>query len=196
MIVAIGGSASVGKTTLAATLLARLALSEVAHVDDVVPAVEAVEGPNFIASTPCVWTRPADWLCDELIRWTARLHPRIDGLVAELGDRCGGVVEGEGIDPRVAQPWDPRFVRVVYVIETDPGVLYRTFAGRTSGARFLALSPEERDRVVEMNRRYGLWLREAAETQHQPWVSSQPWTTLPERALEALGFGLARGRRC
>lgn len=188
MIVAIGGSASVGKTRLAATLLTRLGLSEAMHVDDLVPAVEAIEGPSFISSTPKVWRRPAGWLCAELVRWTARLHPHIDGLVADLVARGGGVIEGEGIDPRVAKNWAPDVVRVVYVIETDPGVLYGTFAGRSSGSRFLALEPAERDGVVEMNRRYGHWLREAADAHEHPWVSSQPWETLPERTLEALRF--------
>jgi hypothetical protein len=41
--------------------------------------------------------------------------------------------------------------------------------------------------VVEMNLRYGQWLRDAAEDEQQPWVSSQPWTTLPDRVLDALG---------
>lgn len=186
MIVAIGGSASVGKTTLAAALLALLGLSEVVHVDDVVPTVEAAEGPSFISSTPGVWMRPADWLCAELVRWTARLHPHIHRLVGDVVACGGGVIEGEGIDPRVARMWDPDVARVVYVIETDPGVLYGTFAGRTSGSRFLALEPAERDGVVEMNRRYGRWLREAAEAHQHPWVSSQPWETLPERTLAAL----------
>jgi hypothetical protein len=186
MVVAIGGSASVGKTTLAAVLAARLGLTEVVHVDDVVAVLVADEGPSFIASTPGVWTRPADWLCEELVRWTARLHPHIDGLVTDLLNRGGGVIEGEGIDPRVSGSWDPELVRVVYVIETDPGVLYRTFAARSSGPRFLALPAHERARVVQMNRRYGRWLRTTAETHKQTWVRSQPWATLPERVSEAL----------
>jgi hypothetical protein len=169
-------------------LAARLGLGDAVHVDDVVPAVEASDGPNFIASTPGVWTRPADWLCAELVRWTAQLHPHIDHLVADLGDRGGGLIEGQGIEPRLADGGDPEVVRVVYVIETDPGVLHSTFAGRSSGSRFLALAPAERRGVVEMNRRYGVWLRDAAETRQQPWVSSQPWRNLPERALKALGL--------
>jgi hypothetical protein len=187
VIVAIGGSASVGKTTLGAVLAARLGLGDAVHVDDVLPAVEASDGPNFIASIPGVWTRPADWLCAELVRWTARLHPYIDRLVADLVSRGGGLIEGQGIDPRAAGSWDPAAVRVVYVIETDPGVLDRTFAGRASAHRYLALGPAERRAVVEMNRRYGLWLREAADTHQQPWVASQPWESLPERVMEALG---------
>jgi 2-phosphoglycerate kinase len=187
VIVAIGGSASVGKTTLASKLSGRLGPKDVVHVDDIRLLLEADNrGPNFIESTPDVWHRSPDWLRDQLIQWTSRLHPHIDRLLAELGKRGGGVIEGEGIDPRVAQSWSTDVVRVVYVIETDPQVLYRTFAGRASGHRFLALSPAERDGVVEMNRRYGLWLQESADTHRQPWVSSQPWATLAERALRAL----------
>jgi hypothetical protein len=186
-VLAIGGSASVGKTTLAADLADRLGLSNVAHVDDVIPEFEADVRPSFLVSTPSVWCRSADWLRDELVEWTARLHPHIECLVSDALGRGGGTIEGEGIGPRIARRWDGDVVRVVYVVETDPDVLYRTFAGRTTGARFLALSDTERRGVVEMNRRYGEWLRTAADAHGQPLVSSQPWTTLPERTLEATG---------
>lgn len=69
-------------------------------------------------------------------------------------------------------------------IEADPEVLHGTFARRSSG--FRALSAEERDGVVEMNRRYGLWLRSIADAHGQPWVASRPWPTLCERVLQAI----------
>jgi hypothetical protein len=186
VIIAIGGSASVGKTTLAATLADTLGINDVAHVDDLVPDVERSSDPSFISSTPDVWRRPGSWLCDQLIEWTLCLHPRIEQLVIDLTSRGGGIIEGEGIDPRLASRWPADALRVVYIVETDPSVLDRTFAARSSGTRFLALSPTERAGVVEMNLRYGRWLRDSADAQGQPSVRSQPWATLADRALEAL----------
>lgn len=184
-VLAIGGSASVGKTTLAADLVRRMDRSHVLHVDDALPAVEAAKGPSFMDS-PNVWRRPPELLRDDLVEWTAHLHSHVDDRVSDLVRRGGGVVEGEGIDPRIARTWDPAVIRVVYVVEPDPRVLYRTFAERTTGHRFLALSSAERDGVVEMNRLYGEWLRAAADAHGQPWVTSRPWTSLPERVLQKL----------
>jgi hypothetical protein len=72
------------------------------------------------------------------------------------------------------------------VIETDPGLLRDTFAGRASGDGFLALSDVEQATVVDVNRRYGLWLRDVAEEHDQPWLHARPWDTLPSRARDAM----------
>jgi hypothetical protein len=180
-VIAIGGGASTGKTTLAAALAARLGMTDVAHVDDLGPALEAEQGPNFIATTPGVWRRPPEWLCDQLVQWTAGLHPHIEHAAGALGH--GGIIEGEGIDPRLTRAW-----RVVYVIETDAARLHDTFATRPGGHRFRALAPAEQRGVVAMNRRYGLWLRDTAEAAGQPWIPSHPWSTAVDRALAALGL--------
>jgi hypothetical protein len=74
----------------------------------------------------------------------------------------------------------------VRVLAIGGSAIYRTFAERTTGHRFLALSSAERDGVVEMNRLYGEWLRAAADAHGQPWVTSRPWTSLPERVLQKL----------
>jgi hypothetical protein len=75
--------------------------------------------------------------------------------------------------------------RPVYVIETDENVLWGTFASRSSAPRFLALTRAQQRTVVEMNRRYGVWLRDVAEAAGQPWVASQPLETLAERIVVA-----------
>ena len=189
VVIAIGGSASVGKTTLARELAQLLRIDRVAHVDDTRSAGCA---PSFLETTPDVWTRPAAWLCETLIAETRAFH---SGIAAEIEARLvepgSGIVEGEGVEPRLLRRWDPARVRAVYVIEDDPARLHETFAQRASGARFLALAEDEQRAVVEMNRRYGAWLRREAEGHHQAWVPSQPWPTLAERALAAIG-GYAR----
>lgn len=186
MIIAVGGSASVGKTTLATALASRLGLEQIVHVDDIAAGHEQDVASSFISATPDVWRRSADWRHEQLLRWTAGLHPRIGQVIDELvGDR-GGVVEGEGIEPRLLRRWEADLVRVVYIVETDATVLHDTFATRPSDGQYLALPAVDQAALVEMNLRYGRWLRDTAEAHQQPWVSSQPWTTLPDRALDAL----------
>lgn len=188
MIVAIGGSASVGKTSVAAELAGTLGLDAIVHVDDIAADHERDVAPSFISSTADVWRRPADWRHDRLIEWTARLHPRVEQVIGDLLCGEGGVVEGEGIEPRLLRRWPADLVKVVYIIETDPDLLHRTFASRPSSARFRALPAVEQDAVVDMNLRYGRWLRHSADAHRQPWVSSRPWATLSRRLRDALGL--------
>jgi hypothetical protein len=182
MIVAVGGSASVGKSTAAVEVADMLHLDDVVHVDDLSLKVQAAGSAHFLDELDRPWLEPAETLTSRLVEWTSRLHPAIAVAVQSLGD--GGVVEGEGVDPRVA--W-PVHVCPVYVIEPSREVLAETFARRSSAARFPALSAGEQRTVVEMNWRYGAWLRWQAEEARQPWVPSQPFDTLAPRIVEALG---------
>ncbi len=185
-VLAIGGSASVGKTTLASRIVERLHLDCVVHVDELSARAAVSGGPSFIDTTPNVWTKPVIWLRDALIASTRSLRPvitaEIDAMVAH---GAGGVIEGEGLEPQLFRRWPDSLVRPVYVIEDDAPRLHETFARRESGARFLALPGREQEAVVEMNRAYGLWLRRQAERYAQPWVAAYPWETLPDRALRS-----------
>ena len=111
-------------------------------------------------------------------------HPLIIETVEKLAP-TGGVLEGEGIDPRLAVGL-PADMSAVYVIESNPKRLRRTFEARTSRTDFGSLTSSEQRTVVEMNRLYAQWLRTAADETGQPWVPSQPWRTLPDRILAAI----------
>jgi hypothetical protein len=188
LVVALGGSASAGKTTCAAELSRLLGLREVVHVDNLSRRLQRDTGPHFLDTLEAPWRQPAPRLTAGLIDWTARLHPLIAGAAGRLA-ATGGIIEGEGVDPRLAGTWGVAEVRTVYVIELDREALWDTFATRASGARFLALSPGEQATVVEMNRLYAAWLRDAAAAAGEPWVWSQPWETLPQRCAEAVSGG-------
>lgn len=196
-LIALGGSASVGKTTCAADLARSLGGAEVVHVDDLSRKLQRDGCPHFLDTLDAPWQQPPDTLVAGLIAWTERLHP----LIVEAASKhaaAGAVLEGEGIDPRIAATggWGTADVRPVYVIELDRQVLWDTFAGRASGERFVALSPREQATVVAMNRGYGEWLRDAAIAAGEPWVWSRPWATLAERCVEAVsGEGRGPGRR-
>ena len=176
-VLAIGGSASVGKTTVALHLSADPAV-DVVHVDDL------RRGPSFLAVTPDVWHMPTTWLVEHLVAETEQLHPLIVATVDDwLAAGRRGVVEGEGVEPALSVRWPTPAVRSVFVIEDDAEYLYDTFATRASAARFRALSEPEQHAVVAMNLGYGAWLREQAEAHDQPWVSSRPLATLAARVM-------------
>jgi hypothetical protein len=178
--VAIGGSASTGKTTAASKVAELLQLDGIVHVDDLSRRMQMTGQKHFLDELEHPWFEPAEALAEQLIEWTVRLHPPVRAAVESL--TAGGVIEGEGVDPRVS--WGAAVIPV-YVIETDDDVLWKTFRSRSSAPRFLALTGFEQRTVVEMNRRYAEWLRDAVEAAGQPWVASQPLDTLAERMVEA-----------
>ena len=182
---AIGGSASVGKTTSAERIAELLGLSKVIHVDDLSKQIQASGEPHPLDTIDQPWRQPPTYLARQLIEWTRWLHPAILEAVEQIAT-TGGVIEGEGIDPRLAAALASAGVPAVYVIETDPTRLHATFRTRRSGSQFTALSSDEQDAVVEMNRLYAEWLRSSAVEVGQPCVLSQPWTALPDRILTAV----------
>lgn len=183
-VLAIGGSASVGKTTCAGTLATKLGAARVVHVDDLSRELQDAGDPHVLDTLVNPWQRSPAYLVGALIAWTERLQVPILACISDLA-ATGGVIEGEGIDPRLAPALAAAGVATVYVIETDADQLRETFIARPSQDRFLGLTRMEQDTVVEMNRRYGGWLRAAADKAGQPWVPCRPWSTLPDRILDA-----------
>lgn len=184
-VVAIGGSASAGKTTCAPAVAALLGLDRVLHVDDLARDMQRTDEPHVFDAMSHPWSREPEYLVDQLVQWTAKLHPLIGTAIDSL-TATGGVIEGEGIDPRLVSH-SMLDVGCVYVIETDPDRLRATFLARPSAGRFRALASAEQDTIVEMNRRYAEWLRAAAADADQPWVPAAPWDTLPERIVGTIG---------
>jgi 2-phosphoglycerate kinase len=184
-VIAIGGSACVGKTTCAAGLAAMLGIHDLVHVDDLSSQFQSEGNPHFLDQITNPWRRPPAWLTSELIAWTVGLHPLIVRAVERLGP-TGGLIEGEGIDPRLADLWQEN-TAVVYVVEVDPKALWHTFSARSSSsARFLSLSLEEQRAVVNMNVGYNRWLAEAASRAGQPCVPARPLRTLAERCADVV----------
>jgi hypothetical protein len=184
-VVAIGGSASVGKTTCAAGVARILGVTRIVHVDDLSADLQRAGQRHFLDTIDQPWSQPPVDLAKGLLGWTARLHPLILAAVDDLAV-TGGVIEGEGIDPRFASHVGRGVVSTVYVIESDPDRLRATFLARPSRDRFSVLSSEEQKSVVEMNRLYGEWLRSTATKVGEPWVPAQPWESLPERIVDVI----------
>lgn len=175
-IYAIGGASSGGKSTVARHLHDTGDYGDLVHLDDL--------HPSTLEDQDHDWTAPPDHLLARLFADTASRHPIVRAELARYRTTArSALIEGEGIEP--AELADATDVRVVYVIEDDPDRLRHTLSTRTGADRFLALSPPEQAGVVEMNRRYGQWLRAEAERHAQPWTPSHPWSTLPTRIRAA-----------
>ena len=164
-----------GKSTTAAEIAKRLRLESIVQVDELSKVIEPFNGPNFNTPEPEMWQQPASGLAISLVKWTSLLHTPIAAEVDSLiRSHTSGVIEGEGVEPRLCQRWSPTIVRAVYIVEEDADQLRRTFESRPSAARFLALSETEQRTIVEMNRLYGLWLRKEADRTRNPGFPLNP----------------------
>jgi 2-phosphoglycerate kinase len=106
----------------------------------------------------------------------------VDGALAD-GRRL--VVEGEALDPRLAARYsrDAR-VRPLFVVELDRERLARTLRGRSPS--FTSLPLAEQSSVARTNALYCQWLTAECRERSLPWIASQPWDTLGDRAKRVL----------
>jgi hypothetical protein len=174
-VILLGGADGTGKTTVAGNLGA----TRVIHVDDI-----RLNEPFAPFRTPAVWDREPAAVLDLLRGATATMHREL----VRIARHCAGsntVIEGEGVEPAWATLTG---AAACYLIDTDPWSVRNVCASRRTARAFLALSPPRRDTVVETLVLYSAWLRDEAVAHGQPWVAAQPWATLPERVLDAIGI--------
>ena len=188
MILLVGGSSNVGKTTVGQDLaragyehveidqLRRLKPSLFPDVD------EAFSAPRVSRTRP-------DTLFAALTEATQAMAPAITEIVERrLADPSPAIIEGEGIEPRLMLrlPRDPR-LRPVFVVETDEERLHSTLVNRQSpgAARYRSLTPNEQRTVLTINRMYGEWLQAQAADADLPSVPVHPWESLASRVLAA-----------
>ncbi len=81
-------------------------------------------------------------------------------------------------------------VRAVFVVEESVDQLRATLAVRDSpgGCRYRRLPDVSQRAVATMNADYARWIRVDAEANRQPWIASQPWSTLAARVIDAAGL--------
>lgn len=186
MVILIGGSSSVGKTTAAAELSRRHGLQhlqvDTLRAEDPHPAV------HFVGSSPEVWDLGPEPLRDRLIEMGALLRTHILRLVTkQLAAGVPTIIEGEGIEPSLLESLTHRRVRLVFVAEVNEKRLAATFANRPSAgaARFRRLTAGRRRCVCRMNRLYGEWIGAEALSRGLPCLPSQPWQNLANRIFAA-----------
>ena len=183
-VILIGGSSNVGKTTAARSVAATLG-ADCVSIDDCIPVAVAAASPF---RDTAIWDSEPDDLLAALRAHTAALAP----TVRELVERASGsddnvVIEGEGIEPQLTTGWDEFDIRAVFVVEASAQRIRATLAARDSpgGGRYRELPDAAQHAIASMNAGYGEWVRAEADAMRQPWVLSQPWSTLAARMLAA-----------
>jgi 2-phosphoglycerate kinase len=176
----IGGSSSVGKTTVAAAVGARLGVPVMEP--DLTPAQSDPRLDPLVGLA--IWDRPPSQLCALLVTAAEAAMPFVEQQVAAcLG---GAVIEGERIHPAlVARLAAAGQARGVLIVEADAARLHDTLMARSHG--FRKISEPRRHAVAEVCRLYGCWLSAQATELGVPCVSSQPWETLADRVLALAG---------
>lgn len=183
-VILLGGGSSVGKTTLARELCRRLS-AQLVEVDDVRRVVDDSR-VQFFARTRSPWQLEPEALRHVLKAAAEAMRPVLAEVVhAALGEGRRLVLEGEALDPGLAARFrvDVR-VRALFVVETDQARLAKTLWVRSPA--FRRLSAPERDTVAQTDARYCSWLMDDCCRRGLPYLESQPWVTLADRAERVL----------
>jgi len=179
----LGGSSSVGKTTAAAAVAKRLGATHL-QLDSIAQASTDPRVRRFDAGADALWSLPAAHVCDLLVHKGDALAGSLHTLIGQcLSGPSVTVVEGEGVHPSLARHHPVELVRFAFVVEPEQAALFQTLTRRS--ARFRALAAARQHTVAATNWLYGNWLRQQAQQHGQPWVESRPWTTLPDRLIQA-----------
>ena len=183
-VVLLGGSSSVGKTTLARELARRID-GEHRQVDDL---RRTVDDPrvHFLSEAAHPWRSGPSSICLVLQRAAEAMRPVLGRAVdAALAGGRRMVLEGEALDPWLAERYssDPR-VSALFVVESDSDRLAQTLHARSPA--FDQLSAAEQEKVACTAALYGRWLESESRERGFPCLASQPWATLADRATAIL----------
>ena len=198
----IGGSAGVGKTSVARTLAQRFGTS-VLLTDDLRLALQEMTTPeqqpalHAFSNERQVRKMTPEQMRDALVAVANAMQPALRTVCAYhtfVIDAEPIIIEGENVVPQVAA--DRRFrglktfgdanagpddLRAVFLYEPDEQTLLGTM--REHNPRFRDLPKREQERMARANWLYGLWLKEEAERLKLPALTVRPWTTLVERVI-------------
>jgi hypothetical protein len=115
-----------------------------------------------------------------------RTVPYLQALVTySAAEGRSTIVEGEKVHPRFVE-WTSSlsYGKGLFLIEENAEFLHQSLAQRSS--RFNELPAAQQRKVVEVNRRYGAWLRSEAERRHLTWMPARPQKSLISRVIERL----------
>jgi len=175
----IGGSSSVGKSTVAKQLSFQLACEHF-QLDKM-----RKESKNAVFSSldgTDIWDSDTCSLVSILKAMSEASKPLIQNWCNKIQN---GILEGEGIEPStLAKVGNLETTGIVYLIETELERIHNTLHDQSE--RYRSLSPERQEQVVAMNSEYSAYLRQEAEIAGHPWEWSQPWDTLQERILKVI----------
>ena len=189
-VLAIGGGATVGKTTVARDLAARYGV-DVLPIDAIWFAVKAATDP--VSSPELHYFDPPDEevfgsmpedLCRRHIRSAQAISQTLEPVIDYyLWERWPVILEGAWITPAIAARWTRQYegVRTVFIHETEVDQVLSAMVER-SGVK----DPTPRKKVIaEVCWLFGNWVRDQAIVEGLPVVDAAPRGTLTERVLAA-----------
>lgn len=184
-VVLVGGSSSVGKTTLAQELARRVG-GEHVQTDDL---RRSVDDPRvrFFSDTRTPWRLDPLTLCGVLQRAAEAMRPRLGAVIdAALARQRRLVLEGEGLDPSLAARYSSDLrVCALFIVELDGDRLAHTFRARSPS--FARLSAAEQATVARTCALYGRSLQTDCRKRRLTCLPAQPWATLADRAMGIVG---------
>ena len=182
-VLVIGGSANVGKTTVARDLAARYGVS-VLPIDAIWYALKAATDPtsypelHYFDPPDSEWRKfDAEYWCERHIESAKAISSAIDPVIEYyLLERWPVIVEGCWITPADAARWSSQYegVHAVFIHEPEDLLAYL----KSRGNRCL-------DHRGETFWLFGKWVREQALGNTLPVVNVHPRDTLAERVLKA-----------
>ena len=197
----IGGSAGVGKTTVASMIACHFNVS-FGQVDDFRMALQNVTSPakypqlHFFISSPGVakegiWEKTPEELCDALVNVGKVVSKALEIVIAHhVATGIPIVLEGDGILPELAVQSNFAGLDVqgqvssVLIHEPDESFFFTRIQGY--GSKTDSEPLREQWTQARMNWLYGQWLTKEAERLQLPVVPARPWDTLTDRVLGAV----------
>lgn len=193
----LGGSSSVGKTTVARQIGLHLGISWL-QVDDFrlafqrsrVTLPEQTEALYFFEETADVWALPPEDLRDRFVAVGQVLEPALEIVIGNHVDTNAPIViEGDGIlpslclRPPVQARADNGQVKAVFLIEPDEDAMFHNMLERNRG--IASQTEAELRKEARAKWLYGQWLADEARRYGLPVLVARPWSMLLERILEA-----------
>ena len=193
----IGGHSGTGKTIVSRRIARRFGVS-LAEVDDFRLVLERMTTPrqqpelhNLLRVVSEPDTSP-EAACEALVRVGQTISYALEIVVANhVATNTPLILEGDGILPSFAAldvfagRDAENAVRSVFLIETDEEQLFINAAQRKRGFEDLSLPLQRHG--IRRSWLYGQWLRQEAARFGVNVVASQPWGTLEERIVKAVG---------
>lgn len=172
----LGGSSSVGKTTLADEI-ARATGAEVIGLDRFRTGAHETE-----LSDPVTWrTRSAEEISELLRRAGEAFEPVLLALVDDKLAAAGRwVIEGERVPPATAAMLASQDVRSLFLVEDSPEHIWENLSRRPGD--FDLLTARTQQTVVDADHAFGLWIQAEASRLNMPVLRPRPWITILERA--------------
>ena len=189
-VLAIGGGAAVGKTTVARELAARYGV-DVLPIDAIWFALKAATDPlsspalhYFDPPDDELFARTPEDLCRRHVSSAEAISQTLEPVINYyLWERWPVILEGAWITPAIAARWSREFegVRTIFIHETEANQVLSAMVAR-SGEK--APTPRKKT-IAQVCWLFGNWVREQALAEGLPVVDAAPRSTLTERVLAA-----------